>query len=1442
MSFFSIPQIQQVVAAEVVETLRDAFDSDIDIEHVEIGLFNRILLSGIHLKDQSGSPLFDCKKVSAKFQLLPLLIKSDVYISNIELDSPFIYLRKKTKNGPYNFQYLADKLKSNDTTANQTKLQINAIIIRNAQFCHTLDYDSTSKTPLKLSRLRISGCNANISLKHLSADSINFRIRTLRLAEQSGLRINDMQFNVISNKKEIRFGRILLKMPGSKLELEPSLFRIQGGRWRTACGTMRLKSSQVALSDFSFLKSSLAYNDHRFQIDGTALLSPQQLKINHLQLRDDTKSWLNDFSVVADRHSLNENLLTGSLVIHKFHSTPSALCRLLCSFVVIGPKNESLIGQIGNIDIDGQISMRNNRIESAKGLLHTDAIHTNLSLNTTQGQGWSLSLGATKIMADRFQISDAGEIGLTAKIEKRPFQPDSYLYQVIFDKLVYKQYPYREIVLNGTYRNNDVSYQLQINDPNLNMATSGDVRLKDKHFNGMSMKMDITHLYPNNLLLTRQYPQTKFEGEFDLDLNGNSAKDMNGYLDISKLTVHSPDTTYQTSLHADFSTNKTYNELRMKSDFMVLGVKGNFQMADIPQCVQNIVANYLPDLCAQDTKVSQRDNELSFDVIVHKSDFFKHVLRLPIQMRAPVVFSGYLNSNSHQTFIDGNAPDLSWDGNNYRDLKVHMKERSGTLHTLVQVTKEMKKSNVKFALEAQASDNRIQSHFQWKDLMSDKYKGEIKLDSKISSDNSDHPLIATTVLPTQIYINDSIWNLNRSVSYYQGGTFKIRNFKLSHKKQFLVLNGSMASGTRDSISANLNAINLEYLFNILNFHAVDFTGFASGSVSVTKNEDNNPALMADLFVKDFTFNSGRMGDMNLIGVWDHEKKRINLNADIKDRPSKQTKVNGYVSLKDDELDLLIQSRQTNLYFLNSFLSGILKDIQGQTTGWCRLFGPTKKLDLEGKQVVDLDLTLPITNTRYAVRQGTILLEPGKIELKKLWIADNQENKGELEGVLTHQGLGNFRYNLQARPEKLLLYNHSQNSDLPFYGTIYGSGNITLDGYPGTLNINITLHPEKKSHFYYNADQPDGGEVLQLLQIKPKNENEHTSNPITATKNTGEQTAEPTTDIRLNFAIDVNQDLDFHIILDEKSGDNIRSTGYGLIRAAYYNKGNFQLFGTYNIVDGVYKMSMQDIIRKDFQLTPGGRIIFSGNPNDGDLAFSAVHTINSASLSDLNIGNNFSSTPTKVNCILNFGGKVRLPRISFDLDLPNINTDEKQMIRNLISTEEDMNMQIIYLLSIGRFYTYDYNQTTYNTQSQSSVAVQSLLSTTLSSQLNSMLSNVLDNKNWTIGTNFYTGNMGWSDMEVAGILSGRMLNNRLLINGNFGYRERPEYSSNFIGDFNIQWLLNKNGNIRLKAYSEINDRYFTKSTLSTQGGGILLRHDFNKLGDLLKWKVRSNNAK
>ena len=291
----------------------------------------------------------------------------------------------------------------------------------------------------------------------------------------------------------------------------------------------------------------------------------------------------------------------------------------------------------------------------------------------------------------------------------------------------------------------------------------------------------------------------------------------------------------------------------------------------------------------------------------------------------------------------------------------------------------------------------------------------------------------------------------------------------------------------------------------------------------------------------------------------------------------------------------------------------------------------------------------------------------------------------------------------------------------------------------------------------------------------------------------------------------------------------------MIRAYYYNKGAFQLFGNYNVDYGQYNLTIQNIIKKQFIFQPGSTIAFGGDPFNAALNLKANYIINSVPLGDLGMGKSFTSNNTKVNCLLNIEGTPGAPTVSFGLDLPTLSPDAQQMIRSILNSEQELNQQVLYLLAVGRFYPQSKNNNPARdseSPSRASLAMQSLLSGTISQQINTVLSNVVKDNNWNFGANIATGNEGFDNAEYEGLLSGSMLNNRLLFNGQFGYRDNvAKDKSSFIGDFDIRYLLFPSGNVAFRVYNQTNDRYFTRNSLTTQGIGLILKKDFNRLSDI-----------
>ncbi|MDE7407306.1 MAG: translocation/assembly module TamB, partial [Muribaculaceae bacterium] len=209
----------------------------------------------------------------------------------------------------------------------------------------------------------------------------------------------------------------------------------------------------------------------------------------------------------------------------------------------------------------------------------------------------------------------------------------------------------------------------------------------------------------------------------------------------------------------------------------------------------------------------------------------------------------------------------------------------------------------------------------------------------------------------------------------------------------------------------------------------------------------------------------------------------------------------------------------------------------------------------------------------------------------------------------------------------------------------------------------------------------------------------------------------------------------------------------------------------------------------------------------------------------------SRTSVPVNALLLVSGDIRQPDIKFDLEFPTMkNNDVYRKVKSIVSTDDMMNRQIIYLLAIGRFYTPDYMSGSNKDNEFVSVA-SSTISSTISSQLSNILGQ-LSNK-FSVAPTVRSDRGDFSDVEVDVALSSTLLNNRLLLNGNLGYRDKTYNENSFIGDFDIEYLLNRTGTLRLKAYNRYNDQnYYLRTALTTQGIGVVLKRDFDSLTDFL----------
>ncbi len=1446
----------------VAEELSDLLNTRVTIGRINIGLLNRIIIDDVLLDDQDEQEMLKVTRLSAKFDIMPFF-KGKISISSVQLFGFNINLQKKTPDSPPNFKFVLDAFASNDTVKkdNSLDLRINSILIRRGRMAYHVLSEEETPGKFNAKHIHLQNIIANISLKALSKDSINLGIKRLSLDEKvSGFSLKKMSLKLVANSRQTSIDNFAIELPETSLKLDTihliyDSLKAFDRFTEQVRFSFRTLPSQITLKDISPFLPALSHFKEPISLDMEVKGTVNQLTCSHLEITADNRQFrlkgdvaLQDLSHPQDAYvfgTLSELTATtrgvGFLVrnlSHDYNGVPPVLERL------------------GNVSFRGEVSGYFTDIVTY-GQLHTDlgGVNMDLKLSSDKSKGLFAYSGAVKTtdykLGKLLANEQLGEITFNLDVHGRHVTDRLPVVELkgLIASVDYSRYRYENITLDGEYKQGGFNGKVALDDPNGSIYLNGDVNVSSRipTFNFQAI---INKLRPHDLNLTSKYPDTEFSLKLRANFTGGSVDEMIGEINVDSLEFMSPEKQYfMNNMNIRASKQNNENQLRLTSEFLTASVEGKFQYHTLPASILNIMRKYVPSLILPPKKPIETHNNFQFDIHIYNTDILSTIFDIPLTVYTHSTLKGYFNDPLQRLRVEGYFPRLQYKNNFIESGMILCENPSNHIRARVRLTNLKKKGAVNLSLDAQAKDDNISTTLNWGNSAAVTYSGQLAAVAKFLRTEGEKPLLKAMVevKPTDIILNDTLWQIHPSQVVVDSGKVDVNNFYFSHQDRYVRINGRLSDNPQDSVKVDLKDINMGYVFDIASISDdVNFEGDATGT-AYASGVFKKPVMNTRLFIKNFSLNQGRLGDLNIYGEWDNENRGIRLDASIKDISTTPSRVTGIIHpLKPESgLDLNIEANELNLKFLEHYMKSIANDIKGRATGKVHFYGKFKGLNLDGAVMTDASMNFDILNTHFAIKD-TILLAPTGLTFNNIHISDMEGHSGRMNGYLHFQHFKNLNYRFEIQANNMLVMNTKESTDMPFYGTVYGTGNALLTGNAiQGLDVNVAMTTNRNSIFTYingSVASATSNQFIKFVDKTPRRTIQDSIQIISyyeqLQQKRQEAEEEQKTDIRLNILVDATPDATMKIIMDPVAGDYISGKGTGNIRTEFYNKGDVKMFGSYQINQGVYKFSLQEVIRKDFVIKNGSTITFNGAPLDANLDIQASYTVNSASLNDL-IPEESSSIiqqpNVKVNCIMNLSGILVRPTIKLGIELPNERDEVQTLVRNYISTEEQMNMQILYLLGIGKFYTEDARN------NQNSNVMSSVLSSTLSGQLNNALSQVFETNNWNIGTNLSTGDKGWTDMEVEGILSGQLLNNRLLINGNFGYRDNPMANTNFVGDFEAEWLINRSGDIRLKAYNETNDRYYTKTNLTTQGVGIMYKKDFNKWSDLFfwnKWKLRN----
>ncbi len=1403
-----LPSVQTFLGKEVAEALADKFGTKVEVGKVNLGFFNRIIIDDVMMYDQQGDSLIYASRLSAKIDYMAAT-QGKISVSSAQIFGLRANLYRQTAKSPANFQFVLDSLASKDTTQHKPlDLHIGSLIIRRGAIAYNQRDVAPRSGVFSPQHIRVSELSSHILLNHVTDNSIDLLLKKLSFKDESGFKLQSLHFKLQADRQKATLKEFRLLMPRSELVLDDlkATYRFEGKRFIPESLRFKggIQQSKITFADVASLVPALRHFDDAVFVSSRFSGTAKSISVPSLNLRTGSGS-INlqargSYSHASSHPAWNADIANLNL-------SPAGvefLAENLGSKVKI-PKE---IQRLGTIHLTGK-AKGYEKVLSAKGNIETDA--GNISLQAFKNDD-RIKASVDTRGVNLGRILDNRKLGtVVARIDAHGTMKHIFAKGNIarFD---YGNYYFHNIDIDGDYDMKTLRGTASIADPNVNMSVKGDYQLGSRLY---ALDAAINHLRPTVLGMKMHDPSYSLN---NISISANN-KGKEGHLDI-------------------------------EAPFVSLYARGQYDLTTICGSIMRLVADKLPTIPGISKHAAKGYNDFTLQANITSAEVLQRMFGLPLSLSLPVHINGNISDAEKNVNLYINAPNFSWDGSAFHDANIELNTIGDSLKMEARISQGLpyEKAPV-YRLRAAAADNNLSTLLYYAN-QSSKLPITGKIDTRTQFFTSDNGAtgVHVTVNPSEIMLGEKKWLLNPADIIYRKNELTVDMLNFSHGDQHIIINGKATPQATDSIVADLKDVDVAYILNLVNFHSVDFAGKASGK-AVVKSIFQTPEAYANLDVKDFVFENGPLGTLHAKAAYDNQEGQINIDATAEDGPEHLTVINGYVSPKRNYIDLGIEAHNTSLKFMENFCGSFLNNVEAWCKGKLNVVGDLKNINLVGDVVAHGRMHMKQLGTDYTFNHLRAHAIPDDIQFEGDSIYDSHYNGKHshfalIRGGIHHKHLTRLSYDLDIDANNFLGFDTHEFGDDTFYGTVFATGTVGIHGKSGETIIDIDATPEPHSIFVYNVASPDAisaGSFIHWNDATPYIYRPYS--PDSDKDKKKDSSSDFSSDMRINFLVNTNPNLTLKLMMDDQTGDYITLNGNGVIRANYYNKGGLDMFGNYVVDHGQYKLTIQNIIKKDFDFQPGGTIAFGGDPYNAPLNLQAKYTVNGVPLSDLNIGRSFSSNNIRVDCLMDITGTPGAPKVDFSMDLPTVNSDAKQMIYSVINSQEEMNQQVLYLLGIGRFYTQTKNNQTSedaSQQSQTSLAMQSLLSGTISQQINNVLSSFVNSSNWNFGANISTGNEGFNNAEYEGILSGRLLNNRLLFNGQFGYRDNANATQSFIGDFDLRYLIFPNGNLSIHVYNQTNDRYFTRNSLNTQGVGLIMKKDFFNLRDLLGIKKKSKD--
>lgn len=1428
----SIPAVQRGLGHWFSDVATATLGAEVRIGSVYIQPLGPLILEDVYVGDLRGDTLFDVQRLKVS-GFRPDVDRRMISITAVELRGGRFALARHPDDAVSNLTGLLERLGSSDTTSSggEWRVQCGRFAIEDLHFSFHDGHVEQSLYGVDFDHVDVS--DAHIAGRRLvfAGDSVTAWLEQLRLKERSGLVIDQLSGVTKVGPRGIVIEDMVLRTPSTDVKgrLDLSTTSWSDFSYFSDRVLMRvdLQDSRVEFADIAFFAPGLRGIQLPISVHGKVRGTLAELKGRGLDVRFGDHS---SFKGNAELSGLPDVENTFMLIdIDGMHLDPRDLERLPRPPFEEGrsldPPYE--VRELGAVDFRGNFTGFP-RSFTAYGTAATalGALRTDLSFERdTTTKAFSLS-GRLATEAFRpgvlLRTDLLGPMAANVRIKAHGRQLSDMTADVegTFPMFTFNGRTVKGLVANGRLERNLFNGALSVNDDGLMLDFEGLADLR-----GRWPEVDFTA--DVKLLDLTALGIAPFEG-YNTVRMGMSAKgrlspdSLLGKLEFTDIMYCHGDDAHELgdvvlgSLRRDGE-----NVLYLDASFAKAEVIGTFLPTKLAGAFTNVVYSVFPALRTEfDPSVVEQD--FRFDVTVLDAEAILALVQPGLSIDSGSVVSGALDSRTLDMGLHAVLPRAGYGPLEAHSIEVVLDKTFEILAFSINSDLQQWNDSIWFAgtsLTGKAYQDELEFSLGWDDSDSGT-NGDLDLLGEVRASG----IYSLDLLPSHLQFGRGDWvNLRTAHAEVDHAEVRIDSLILLNEGQRIALDGAISKDPSVPLRFDLRDVSLSNLAPFVPGPMVE--GALSGEGAV-HDLLGSPYVISYLCLDGLELEDEPIGDLRFAATWKDGQKAIDLNGDLNRGAIKALDFSGELVMGEEQaLDLKLVMDRFDLAFIDPYLPEGLSEIQGLVTGDLHVGGNVTDPRIEGElQLQDAGMRIDYLNTLYTFSH-TVKVEPDMFAFDLVTVRDEMGNTGRIGGTIQHTGLKDWNYNVWGHLEGMLVLNTRLEQNDLYYGRAFATGDFDLGGFEGNMEITVDARtaPGTEIHF------PVGGSTdvsdVGFVHFKSGDSTD---------------TAEPTVDlsgIALDMDVEVTPDALFELIFDPTVGDILSGRGLGNMEMSVTPAGEFDMRGQVEVINGDYLFTLRNVVNKRFQVEPGGRIVWYGDPFDAQLDLEAVYRVRAPLYDIMFEKNDVYRKRVPVDVVMRLKDKLLNPEIAFNVRLPSVDESVRTQVNSVLSTEQELNRQVFALIVLNRF-VQPPNYTGAGTPGGANVA-----GTTTSELLSNQVSNWLSSlsNDFDLGLNYRPGdNVTQDEVEVA--VSTQLFDERLLLSTNVGvqYGAQSARNSNaLVGDFQVEYLMTNDGKLRLKAFSISNDRNLNRAdqALTTQGAGVAYREEFNTFGEF--WQKLMN---